>query len=67
MDTAEVAMLKVTEVLPAGTVTVPGAVALPMLDVRLTTVPADPAGPVRVTVPTDAVPPTTELGEMETV
>lgn len=52
------------EVAPAGTVTVAGAVVLPLLEVRLTTVPAPGALPLRVTVPVADVPPITALGEI---
>ena len=53
-------------VCPAGTVTVDGTVAEPMLLDNWMTVPPLGAGPVRVTVPEEDVPPTTVVGLSET-
>ena len=47
---------------PAGTSTVAGTAALPLLLPRETTAPAAGAGPVRVTVPVDDDPPVTCAG-----
>jgi len=58
-----VATVKDTEVDPARTVALVGGLADVLLDDRLTRVPSVGAGPVRVTVPVDDVPPTTEVGE----
>jgi hypothetical protein len=58
-----VVTVAVVEVDPEGTVTVPALkfAALVLLEPKFTTVPADPAGPVRVTVKVGFVaPPTTE-------
>jgi hypothetical protein len=60
--TADVATVNVALKAPAATVTVAGVVAMGSLDDKLTTAPPVPAGPVRVTVPVDGVPPTTEAG-----
>ena len=61
--TALVVTVKVAVVLPAGTVTLASTVATDvLLLVRVTTAPPDGAGPVKVTVPVDEVPPITELG-----
>jgi hypothetical protein len=48
--------------LPAGTVTDAGTVAADVLLFRLTTAPPMSAGPARVTVPVEEVPPTTLAG-----
>jgi hypothetical protein len=65
-ETAVVPTVKVAELTPAGTVTLVGTVALALLDVRLTAMPPVGAGPFRLTVPVDDVPPMTEAGERET-
>jgi hypothetical protein len=58
-----VVTVKLAEVLPVATVTLLGTVATAVeLLERVTTVPAEGAGPVRVTVPVEEVPPVTELG-----
>ena len=49
--------VKVAEVWPDGTITFVGTVAAGLLLERATVVPPAPAGPVRVTVPVDGVPP----------
>jgi len=64
-ETSDVAIEKVVDVAPAGTVTVAGTVALLLFEVRLTRAPPVDAAPVRVTVPVDCVPPWTLLGEAE--
>ena len=61
-ETGLVVIEKVAEVAPAATVTVVGTVALELFDVRPMDVPPGPAGPFRVTVPVDGVPPATVLG-----
>jgi hypothetical protein len=55
-------MLKVVEVIPGGTTTFEGTVAALLLEVMLTVVPDGPAGPLRVSVPVEAVPPRTLVG-----
>jgi len=65
--TGVVETINVAVVAPAGTVTEPVTVALALFDDRLTTVPLGPAGPFRVTVPLDVLPPTTEVGERVTL
>ena len=61
--TAEVVIVKVAVVAPPATATLAGAcaVAVLLLD-SVTTAPLDGAGPVKVTVPMDEVPPSTEVG-----
>jgi hypothetical protein len=53
---------KVAVALPASTVTDVGTVAEAALDDSDTTMPPDGAGPVRVTVPVELVPPNTVFG-----
>ena len=61
--TAEVVIVNVALVAPAATVTLAGTwAAVVLLLVRVTTAPPDGAGPVKVTVPVDEVPPFTEAG-----
>jgi hypothetical protein len=60
--TAVVVTVKVFEVAPFGTVTLAGTVADELLDAKVTTVPVDPAGPVKVTVPVEDFPPKTVEG-----
>jgi len=62
-ETAVVDTAKVAVVAPAATVTELGTVALVALDFRLTTTPPVGAAPVRVTVPVEDAPPTTDAGE----
>lgn len=66
VETEVVVMEKVAVVAPAGTVTEAGTVALDELDVKPTTIPLDPAGPDRVTVPVEDPPPITFNGETVT-
>jgi len=61
-DTAEVAAVNVALVCPVATVTELGTVAAALLLERDTTVPDEPAGPVRVTDPIEEVPPVTDAG-----
>jgi hypothetical protein len=61
--TAEVVIVNVPLVAPAATVTLAATcAAVVLLLVRVTTAPPDGAGPVKVTVPVDEVPPITEAG-----
>ena len=63
LETACVETVKFALVAPAGTVTVLGTVAtFVLLLLRFTTNPPDGAGPLRVTVPVAALPPTTLVG-----
>lgn len=64
--TALVFTAKVTELLPAATVTDAGTVATVTLLDTLTTKPPVGATPFKETVPTDELPPRTELGESVT-
>jgi hypothetical protein len=57
--TAVVVTVKVAVVVPAGTVTLAGTVAAALLSDNVTTVPAEGAGPLSVTVPVEEVPPVT--------
>lgn len=63
VDTAVVVTAKVALVAPAGTLTEAGTVAQALLDDKVTLVPPGPAGPVRVTVPVDGLPPISVEGE----
>lgn len=66
LDTGVVVKVKVAVVIFAPTVTLTGTCAAPalLLD-NATTAPPDGAGPLRVTVPVDELPPSTEAGFME--
>jgi len=61
--TVEVETAKVADVAPAATVTEPGTVAARMLDDRLTNAPPSGAALLRMTVPVEEIPPTTDVGE----
>jgi hypothetical protein len=61
--TAVVVIVNVPEVAPAATVTLAGGTALALLEDKVTTSPPVGAGPVKVTVPVEDVPPTTDVGE----
>jgi hypothetical protein len=52
---------------PAGTVTLAGTVAEPLLELKLTLIPPVGALPLKVTVPAEAVPPVTVVGETDTL
>ena len=60
--TGTVVAVKVAVVAPAATVTVGGTVAAGLLLVRVTMAPPAGAGPLRVTVPVEGLPPTTLVG-----
>jgi len=60
--TAVVVIVAVAEVAPAGTTMVAGGVALPLLEVNVMVSPPAGAGPFKVTVAVDDVPPITEVG-----
>jgi hypothetical protein len=62
-ETAIVAIENVAVVAPETTVTEVGAVALVLLDCTVMLAPPEGAGPLRVTVPVDDVPPVTDVGE----
>jgi len=55
--------VNVAEVAPFVTVTVAGGAALALVEESLTTVPSGGAGPLKVTVPVDETPPTTDVGK----
>jgi len=68
LATGEVETVKVADVAPAATVTLDGTVPVEVgLADRLTTMPPVGAGPFRVTVPVDGVPPVTTTGDTESV
>ncbi len=67
VDTAVVVIANVALLDPAATVTVAGRVALVLLELSATTLPPGPAGPVRVAVPVEPVPPMTDVGLTETL
>lgn len=64
-DTDIVETVKVAEVAFAGTRTVAETVAFVLFEDRVTLVPPGPAGPLRVTVPVELLPPTTVVGANE--
>lgn len=64
--TAVVATAKVALVAPCATVTVAGTVAAVLLRLSVTTNPPEGAAAVKVTVPCDVVPPTTDAGLTDT-
>jgi len=63
--TPEVVTVNVVEEEPAGTVTVKGTDAQVLFEDNDTDTPPDGAVPLRVTVPVDGFPPTTEVGETD--
>lgn len=64
--TVSVVTVKVAVALPAATLTDDGTIADKLLLERLTERPPAGAGPVRVTVPVDGLPPTTDVGFSDT-
>jgi hypothetical protein len=63
LPTANVVTVKLPEVCPAGTLTMPGArAAFALLVARVTEMPPAGAGALRKTVPVAFVPPLTEVG-----
>ena len=68
LETPVVEIVNLTEVAPAGTVTLTGTVADADELLRLTTAPEGPAGPVRTTLlAAEDVPPAIAVGESTTV
>jgi len=65
--TATVVAVNVADVLPAATVTEAGTVTAELLEVSVTAKPPVGAGPFRVTVPVELVPPDTVVGFIETL
>jgi len=65
--TASVLTAKVTDVAPAGTLTESGILIAALALVSVTVMPPVPAGPVKVTLPTEEPPPRTVLGATVTV
>ena len=63
VETVDVVMEKVAEAAPAVTVTVAGVWTLALFDDRATMLPPGGAAPLKVTVPSAPVPPTTDGGE----
>ena len=61
-ETAVVVTVKVPVVAPAATVTDAGTVALVLLEDKATDVPPLGAGPLKVTVPVEGLPPMTDVG-----
>jgi hypothetical protein len=66
LDTGVVLIGKLAELDPARTVTLACTGAFVLFEARAIPTPPEPAGPDRVTVPIDFVPPTTELGAIDT-
>ena len=66
VETGLVLIVKVPVVVPAGIFTLNGAVALALLEPKLTLMLPLGAGAVSVTVPTTLTPPNTDKGETET-
>lgn len=66
VSTAIVPIGKLAAVAPSATVTLAGTVAAALLLDSVTTAPPEGAGPLRVTVPTEAVPPVTLGGFNDT-
>ena len=62
LDTEYVFTVKLAEFFPAGTTIVAGRLALSVLLANLITAPVGPAGPFKVTTPTEDLPPITEGG-----
>jgi hypothetical protein len=60
-------MSKIPVVCPAGMTMLAGTVATAELDVNATSYPPTGAGPFRVTVPTDPIPPFTDVGVSDTL
>src|SRR5258707_1354695 len=65
MRTADVLILKVALLAPAGTVTLEGTLAAPLLLESMTCAPPAGAGPLNVTVPVEEFPPVTLAGFSE--
>ena len=63
VETAIVEIVKVALVAPEGIVTVAGTEAFPLDAESVMAIPAVGAGPFKVTVPVDDVPPITDVGE----
>ena len=66
-DTGVVAMVNPVDLDPVATVTLVGRLALVLLEVKPIASPPVGAGPVRLTVPIDEVPPITDVGETVTL
>jgi hypothetical protein len=66
-ETVPVDTVNVAVVAPTATVTLPGTVALELLEDRLTTCPPSGAAALRVTVPVEDVPSVTEVGDRVTL
>jgi len=62
LDTADVEIVKVVVVLPAGTVTEAGTVADVLAELSATVVPPETAALLSVTVPVEVLPPRTDVG-----
>lgn len=67
LPTAVVVSVKFADAAPASTVTLAGVVAAELLSDKVTTIPPVGAGPVKVTVPVEDVPPVTLAGFIDTV
>jgi hypothetical protein len=65
LATGEVVIVNVALVLPPGTVTLAGSLAADELSLSDTTAPPPGAGPLKVTVPWEVLPPTTLVGFSE--